>query len=468
MGNLNNETENKAFQPKGRYAIPFFIALTILTVVSFIIPLRPVQSYNEKRSLAEFPEFSWEALLSGSYFDDISIWFSDTFPGREEWITLSRQIETLHGYSEILIEGDIPLEDEVIYVPETTQPVPETTVPDVTEDHTIEVTEETLPDVELIETTPPTTPIEEWGGLNVDEAVVNIGAVIQIDDFALGYYSFSESGCEWYASSVNRLAAALEGTGVNLVSAPPPSAIGVMVENEYMEMLHCEPQDTALDYLHGLMDESVIKVDTVRALIPHNNEYLYFRTDHHWTALGAYYVYEQVMLALDRTPAPLENFEEWDQGEFRGSLTSRCANPSRLTSDNVMAYIPSGDLHTMLYSGDGSGFEWPLLSDRTNSDIGTKYMTFLAGDHALTVVTNNDMPEDGPNCLVVKDSYGNCFIPFLTENYRTVYAIDYRKYYQLKVSQFVEKYNIQDVILFPNLPNCQNADVNRLVQNLYK
>ena len=63
-----------------RLVIPFLVVLAVLTVVSFIIPLRPTQSQMEKRNLAQFPEFSWEALAEGSYFDDITTWFSDTFP----------------------------------------------------------------------------------------------------------------------------------------------------------------------------------------------------------------------------------------------------------------------------------------------------------------------------------------------------------------------------------------------------
>ena len=68
---------------------PFIWVLAILTIVSFIIPLRPTESYSERRELAEFPEFSVEALADGSYFSDITLWFSDTFPGRESWIGLS-------------------------------------------------------------------------------------------------------------------------------------------------------------------------------------------------------------------------------------------------------------------------------------------------------------------------------------------------------------------------------------------
>ena len=96
-----------------RLALPFFVTLAVLTVVSFIIPLRPSQSQMEKRNLAEFPEFSRESLLSGDYFEDISTWFSDTFPGRESWIALSANISSLHGHSEFAIAGDLPVVEEM-------------------------------------------------------------------------------------------------------------------------------------------------------------------------------------------------------------------------------------------------------------------------------------------------------------------------------------------------------------------
>lgn len=460
MRYLKHKKEGGSFRPKAGYAFPFFLVLAVLTVVSFVIPLRPTQSYSEKRSLAQFPEFSVDALVSGSYFDDINLWFSDTFPGRESWISLSREIETLHGHSEISIQGDIPvIQTEPTAPPTTLSPVETTQSAD---------TEPTVPPTAVLtETTPPTTPVEEWGGLHAGDADVNLGAVIQINDFAMNYFGFSEYTSERYAEIVNTLAAALEGTGVNLVSAPAPTAIGIMVENEYMQMLACEPQDEALDYLHSFMDDSVIKVDTVRTLIPHNDEYLYYRTDHHWSALAAYYVYAEVMEQLGREPAALESFEVWDQGEFHGSLYYQCSNPNKLTPDNVIAYKPAGDLHTMIYDAGGSGFEWDVLTDMTKSQVGSKYMTFLAGDHALTVITNNSLP-DAPNCLMVKDSYGNCFAPFLTQNYHTVYVMDYREYYQLSISRFAEQYDIQDVILIPNLGATQSANVCNLMEYLCK
>ena len=82
--------------------------LGLIAIISFLIPIRPTVSYLEKRELAKFPEFSVKALLSGDYFDDITLWYSDTFPGREEWIQVANYTESFHGYSEISIEGTLP------------------------------------------------------------------------------------------------------------------------------------------------------------------------------------------------------------------------------------------------------------------------------------------------------------------------------------------------------------------------
>lgn len=463
MQDTNQESKGRVFRPKARYAIPFFITLAALTVISFIIPLRPTQSYSEKRSLAEFPDFSVEALVSGDYFEDITLWFSDTFPGRENWIDVFRRMKSFYGKSDILIQGDIPLGSEIQEIPDTAPP--ETEVPEATEP---EQTETAAPPAEeLQEVTAPTTPIEEWGGLNVEAAEINVGAVIQIDDFAMGYFSFAEPTTEWYARGVNRLTEILADKDVRVISAPPPPAIGIMVEDAYLEMLKCEREDEALDYLHSLLDERVVRVDTVRNLIPHNDEYLFFRTDHHWTALAAYYTYEFLMESLGMEAAGLEEFEIMEQGEFKGSLYNRCANPGKLTPDTVTAYVPQGEIKTMLYDGSGSGFEWNLISDMSKSNAGTKYMCFLAGDHALAVVTNESLP-DGPSCLIIKDSYGNCFVPFMTQNYHKVYAVDYRLYYSMSISKFVEKYEIDDVFLMPNLGAIQNAEVNKSLEYLLK
>lgn len=460
MCRKKHKYEADRFSKDFKRVMPFFIALTVLTVVSFIIPLRPTESYSEKRELAKFPEFSLTALADGSYFSDISLWYSDTFPGREDWIGLSTSITAFHGHSEIAIQGDfgvvdeIPVATEVLQVPETKPQQPEETPEE-------EVVAETVAETEPAETEP-----ETWGGLNAEEYEVSNSAVVQIGDCAFNTLGFSKTYSDKYVELINDFAKAVEPMGVRVVSCPAPTAIGILVEKEYMPMLNSSPQDEMLNYLHTAMVPEIATVDTVSALIKHNSEYLYFRTDHHWTALGAYYAYEAMCKELGYEPAPLDSFEEWNQGDFKGSIYYKAKYPTKLRVDEVIAYVPQGDIEAT-YSNDGWNF-YPtqVIADVTTRPIDCRYLCFLSAGNPITKIVNHDLP-DAPNCVVIIDSYGNCFAPFLTQNYNTVYAIDYRKYNAMNLQTFCEKFDIDDVIVAPYMMATQSAQVNSLFRPLY-
>lgn len=451
MSDMKHENQN---QNSGlRLVIPFFIVLGLLTVISFIIPLRPTISNSEKRELAKFPEFSMTALLEGTYFDDITTWFSDTFPGRESWITISNYVSSTHGYSEITIEGDLPIVDEIPEVPV----IPEPTKP--SQDSAPATTDATE------ETTSATEAEGEWGGVTIENPEeIDLGAVIQIGDAAFNYLGFSQNNSERYAKVLSTYAAAVKDLGVRVVSAPCPTSVGVMVPEEYLDAMRCAHQDQVIDFMHGCMTDDVITVDTWEALSDHNDEYIYFRTDHHWTALGAYYSYAAVCEALGYEAAPLDSFEVWNQGDFHGSIYGKCNRPHQLKTDTVDAYIPQGDITMMVYPNSSAGYEMPLLQDCTERAINSKYLTFLSSDNAISVITNESIP-DGPSCVVIKDSFGNCFVPFLTQNYHKIYALDYRKYSRKDLIQFVEDYNVDDVLFIPYLTGTQSGQGVDLIAN---
>ena len=88
-------------------SLPFYAALTALTVFAWLLPLRPSYSLIEKRELEKFPDFSMQALLSGDWFDGINLWFSDTFPGREGFISANMQLTDLYGVGETTITGTV-------------------------------------------------------------------------------------------------------------------------------------------------------------------------------------------------------------------------------------------------------------------------------------------------------------------------------------------------------------------------
>ena len=84
-----------------------------------------------------------------------------------------------------------------------------------------------------------------------------------------------------------------------------------------------------------------------------------------------------------------------------------------------------------------------------------KYLTFLGGDYTLQKIVNESLPE-GSTCLIIKDSFGNCFAPFMTQNYHTVYVMDYRTYFTLTITEFVEQYDVDTVIVMPYLMATQS------------
>lgn len=439
------------------YAVPFLTILAVLTVVSFIIPLRPTVSQMEKRSLAAFPEFSVSALVDGSYFDDISTWYSDTFPGREEWLSMGSFLTSLHGESEIAITGDLPVRD--VAAVETEPP------------QSLEIPKETKPaptPTEALTGTEPATEATEpqWGGVQMGEDVqidMTGDAIVQIGDSAFNCVGFSQPMCDKYANSLNMLADQMAPLGKRVISAPAPTAIGIMVEKKYMEKLDSVDQGQTIDYVHSKMNDNVVKVDTHDAILPHNDEYVYFRTDHHWTARGAYYAYEAICEALGYEALALEDFKEWDQGEMEGSLYWRVANPRKLKLDNLYTYLPPYDIETEIHGvADGK-----LVQDVTNWPINAKYSAFICSDNPYTIITNHDLP-DAPNAILIKDSFGNALAPFLAANYHKVYVVDYRKYNgKMGTAGWLAKTNdVTDIIFAPYVIGLQDGQGSNIFRNL--
>lgn len=444
----NTEKKDSQSKPRRVLALPFLTVLAALTVVAFVIPLRPTRSYTEKRELAAFPAFSVETLLSGDYFDGISAWFSDTFPGRDGWLTANAKVEQLHGVSDVTIYGDLPAADEIPDVipspPVAPDPTPKP-APTPAPAETPEPTPVPTPEP-VVETSPPTESVEKWGGILVDEdAEVIFGTTLQIGDAAYGYFGFSQNGCDTYAGVITDFADAMAEKDVEVYCMPIPTSVGVMVSSDYQETIRCSDQGAATGYVLGVMGENVRKVNIFNNLVAHNNEYIYFRTDHHWTALGAYYAYETFCKTAGMEPAALSSFEKWDQGEYKGSFYYNCNQNSRLRVDNVFAYNPPDDLTVKITRQEGGTFEWTLLTDMSKSSVSSKYMTFLAGDYPLVSITNHDRP-DAPVCVLVKDSFGNPFAPYLTQNYSQIYVVDYRSYSAMGLKAFVDAYDVDQVI----------------------
>ena len=100
----------------------FFTVMGALTVLGLLLPLRPTYSEEEKRELAKFPAFSAQALVSGSYFDDIATWYADTVPLRELWVSVDGARRHYMGLSFTRIHGEVETGDEIPDAPVPTLP----------------------------------------------------------------------------------------------------------------------------------------------------------------------------------------------------------------------------------------------------------------------------------------------------------------------------------------------------------
>ena len=440
--------EEKRKKRRRALAAPFFTVLFVLGLIALIIPLRPTESMREKRRLTQFPELTVRTLLSGDFFDGVSTWYSDTFPGRETWLDVATALNDLHGITTNVVSYS-QLNNPVEEIPEITPPpaAAETPSPadepDVTAEPTPVPTPEPTPYYEEIDT--PTDSVETWGGLGDNDEKVIHGAALQIGGAAFEKFSFNENLANLNANMISRAASIAKEYDVRFFDMPIPASVGILLSSDLLDRLGMDDQGQAIAYKFEKENEDVIKVNVFNTLIRHNDEYIYFRTDHHWTALGAYYAYETFCRMADFEPVPLEEFEERDMGDFLGSFYSTSPAPANLETDRLLAYQPPGDIEMQLYR-NGTTFSADPIIDMSQSNIFSKYSAFLGGDSMMTVLTNNDLP-DAPNCVVYKDSYGNPFVLYLTQHYHRVYALDFRQYDAMGMRSFIQNYHINDVIL---------------------
>ncbi len=413
----------------------FFLMLYFGTIMAFIIPLRPTYSESEKRYLATFPEFSIDALISGSYFDDISTWFSDTFPFRENLTEANTYVKSLYGIETVTVHGDVDMGDDI---PDAPLVVPDEPI--------------TNPDAALPDTPEADTPED-----NVDIEVQQLSAIIVAGDSAYEYYGYSEDCAIGFVSCVNKLDSLANPTG-NVYTMIIPTSMDITLNDSVRaEITNTADQKAAID-LFNKSFKNCVPVDGIYAAERlHRNEYTYFRTDHHWTALGAYYAYEQFALEKGIAPIPLATYPVRSFTGFLGTFyASSGQNPSlKENPDTVTAYMPFNNVECSIIPKTGEGsMSWPVINDVEDYGSSLKYLTFIGGDNALTTITNLDNP-DGGVCIVIKDSYGNAFVPFLIPHYSTVYVIDPR-HYNGSLSDFCSDKEIEDVIFLVNISCTRN------------
>jgi len=190
-------------------------------------------------------------------------------------------------------------------------------------------------------------------------------------------------------------------------------------------------------------------VDVTETLKSHTDEYIYYRTDHHWTTLGAYYAYADYMQAIGRVPQDLGSFEFVEVENFLGTHYSKSKNFD--VQPDVLSYIKNDSKIEIL----GTVLD---IYDYEKLDTRDKYAMFLHSNNSISSIKGSGKGK----ILVVKDSYANCFIPFLTNDFEQIDILDMRSY-MLDVNLLMEEQQYDQVLI---LYNSETFDTDAYVPRL--
>ena len=459
----------------------FILALALLFVFAVALPPDPEASVYENRSMAGLPVLTKDSFFSGSYFSELEVYLSDATAYRTSILQLSAGLED--GYGIRMPGGAIPVDlsggdlgiglipevdDEELYlslpdpadsrVPETETgtaavitPLPSGTVispsPDPDSGGSIQA-----PGTDSDPATRPSTSDEPDPGQPPEDrpgqapaspassaspshspaspATPSPAPPVQVPRKRVdpeGPFSidlnYSENVIMYERYRENTRAARRYAEILNSYMGKIPEGVRVFsmlapIRVEFMSG-YAATNDSQLDTIgkiYDILDGNIIRTPTYDMLAAHSDEYIYFRTDHHWTALGAYYAYLSFTEAAGFAPVEINNYIEHSIPGFLGSFAKGTQNRNVREHPDTLYYY---ELDSVV-SFSRKLFVIPEDLSKLS------YRVFMGGDYAKLDYTSSN--KNGRTLVIIKDSYANALIPWLSPHYERVIVIDPRQY----------------------------------------
>ena len=413
---------------KKLYNVLLCTALALLLVIGVwsLFGNGETVSAVDGKTLAEKPEFTFASLFDGSYLPALERSYSDHFPMRDMLLEVGKTMNRFYYYS----GSD---ENAVLIIGGSTG---------------AEQGGERL-DTAL---EPQVTPSEQPPAPDEEDATW-AGNVIVVGTRAMEIPSANEQIIESYADAVGRLADAM-GSGVRTISLVTPNGGEFYSPQSMHTGIHS--QKAMIEHCYASMDAGIVTVDAYRGLRDHADEYIYFRTDHHWTQLGAYYAYQKFCEAAGFEAVALDRFQTGVYENFVGSMyTFTKGYPQSETlynnPDTLTYYLPIYETHAKYYADASlqNGVAVSVVYTQLPESTTNKYLCYIGGDTPVCVI---ESAAEGGTCIVLKESYGNAFVPFLTSHYSKIIVIDPREFNRdgkpsLDLASFAAEQGIDDLIV---------------------
>ena len=447
-----------------KISIAVILGVIALTAVLLAVLPRPKTSELEKRELAPMPEFSAKALFSGEYFSGIAEHFSDTVPFREQLVVLNSRMKKAMGISSPTFYGtvDIVADDEGNSLEETpvqTEPAQTEPVPQQTDVAVSEKTEENDSAVTETSAVSETTESEKTGIADFsNNGIVVDGVKMYGEDAGVMLFGGNKKQGARYAEIINKYKASLGN--VNVYNMVVPTSVEFYLPKKYSKYSSSEKE--SIDYIYSCLSPDVTPIDAYSKLAEHTDEYIYLRTDHHWSPLGAYYAYTAFCEALGMEYHPITDYTEKVKDGFVGSLYG-------YTNDITLANAPE-QFHYFLppdVTYSVQTYYYDTLAPKNGGALFHEYVEgancygmFLGADAIHTKITTST--KNGRKIVVFKESYGNAFVPFLVNNFEEIYVIDIR-YFGTNAVDYIKKIGATDVLF---IDNCFAANTSSLIKHI--
>ena len=319
--------------------ILFFLVIITVPIFTFLGKKETI-SYNENKTLAEFPQLTAESWKNRSFMTGMSDYFSDHFVSREDFIKLKNKIEIIIGKNEI-------------------------------------------------------NGVFEYNG--------NLIQTFKDIDYKL---------TDRNLASLNKLK--------NKYNDIPFYFMPVVTSQEKFkdnlpEYLNLESETEYINYCFSKLI-NIETIDVSREIC--DIDYSFYRTDHHWTTPAAYCAYLKASESLGITPKDDADFRTIADN-FKGTLYSKTLN-ERILSDSIEVYDSETKFKFKIKDTEYESIYFDEFIDKKD-----KYSYFLSGNHGICTIENLSIGND-KKLLIIKDSYANCFVPFVAEHYSSVTLVDPR------------------------------------------
>ncbi len=216
-----------------------------------------------------------------------------------------------------------------------------------------------------------------------------------------------------------------------------------------------DSEKEVIDYCYG--QSNATNVDMYSALSAHKDEYIFYRTDHHWTSLGAYYGLSALAESMGLPCPALDSYTDRHvvSEEFYGTTWSS-SGFSWVDPDTMEIFVNAPEGLKVTSYPQGSPVEGKLY-DFSFLEKKDKYSMFMGGNCPMHVIETGN--EDKPSLLILRDSYTDSLIPFLLDDFSEIHVLDLR-YYRASLKAYIEQNDFDNVLVCYSVSNfCSDSNI---------